>query len=352
MQRTLIVEPHSGGHVLVFVRLLVQECQHRGVSPVLALSPDVRATPEFALHLADVAEACTFVVAPTAITPASIAELASRTGSSKVVIPDGDPYVALFARRRYRGPSVTLLIMRDPAWTDPGSSLKMRTKARAKQCALAILERRRRVNVLRLRAPGFRDSGDFYVNDPMLARLDPSASATWRRERGVGEDRYWFGIAGHITRRKNPGRVMEALGALDPKAVGLLVAGSVQEDTVPEFNEGLTRLASLGVPVVHQPGPLSDADLNVAIGAMDCVVVAYDTTAPPSSMGKAYTLGAACIVAGPPALQRQASFLDFATTCDSSLDSLSTAMGLNLKAGRKGRPRDVPAGEHFADRLI
>jgi hypothetical protein len=167
----------------------------------------------------------------------------------------------------------------------------------------------------------------------------------------MGDGRYWFGLAGVITARKNPGLVMDAV-ALLPEKAGLLVAGVVEASARGEFAAGAARLAAAGIPLVHHDRTMSNAEMNAAIEAMDCVVVAYDTHAPPSTMGKSYVLGTDCILAGSEQLREHARYLGHARTCEPTVEALSGVMVQTIAAQQRLGPRGAPVTDRFACRLV
>lgn len=350
MKRDLIVETKTAGHVLVFVRLLAEHSLKNGRLPVLLLSSSAVDAPEFDLHLGAIIDRCETHFAPLNC-PIDFAEWARSTGANQVVIPDGDAHLLDLARAKYMGPPMSLLVMREPLWPKP-LGLRQATKMLAKRTTMRWVNSRSCVSVYVLKPPGFTAKRDTYVNDPILATPDLEGGQRLRRDLGMDDDVFWFGVAGHITPRKNPGKVMRAIAAIaDSKSIGFLCAGIIQDDAIAEFETGKSILSARGVPVRHLNGPLTNEEMNLSIAAMDCVVVAYDTSAPPSTMGKAYRLGTRCVISGNAQLRRQASWLGGATVVDRTDDSLQKAMTLALTSPRPG-PRPLPERDVFAGRLL
>lgn len=66
---------------------------------------------------------------------------------------------------------------------------------------------------------------------------------------------------------------------------------------------------ALGVKVVRHHVHMTNYEMNVALAALDCIVLAYSTTAPNSTMAKASALGVKVVAAGPPSFRRFAKEL-------------------------------------------
>lgn len=351
MKRILLVEAHTGGHLLVYLRIFVLHCREVGIRPVVALPHHAEGTTEFRNHLADIRDVFDLVPLAGRVSPAAVRGLALMHGCDRVVIPDADPYLTSFSTRRYHGPPISLLVMRDPAW-EPTPTLARSLKMAIKVAVINLLKSRRAISVYFLRPPGYQHPTELFVNDPILATPDPEGSRALRRALGMSEDRFWFGIAGVITPRKNPALVMEALAALPPQTVGLLLAGEVQTAAREQTEQGVTQLQRLGIPVATIERAMSNDELNRAVEAMDCVVVAYSTHAPPSTLGKSIVLGTRCLLAGSPQLRAQAAGLRGIEECDLDEPSISEAMRRLAQTKTGPIYEQAPPTDCFASRLI
>ncbi len=129
----------------------------------------------------------------------------------------------------------------------------------------------------------------------------PQAVANLRREWDLDDSRYWFGIIGAIDERKNVSLVMAAAQGLPPGQVGLLVAGRFSDATRESLREFGAELPG-GVRLVDRV--LTDEELDAAVAAVDCVVLAHSNEGPSGLFGKAVRAGTRILGAGAQSLRR------------------------------------------------
>ena len=125
------------------------------------------------------------------------------------------------------------------------------------------------------------------------------ASEMWNLEPG----RYWFGVVGAVTARKNLPLIAAALAGLGSKNVGLVVAGKFSDDVRTVIPAVEAVLAESGVPLLVHDRLLEELELDSLIGAVDCVVLAHSNEGSSGIMGKAAVSGTRIAAAGARSLQ-------------------------------------------------
>lgn len=306
MRGILIVEPGHSGHLYVYVKLLAEWAKSQGLNPVLLLREEGRGSPEHSTHLSAVIQEVE-VHYKSAISLKDVKATAERVGAAHIVIPHGDPFVgqALKMLRWDGTPKTTLLIMRDPRWEHPGS-IRRRIRLIAKLAAIRLLSMRRQVEIVWLRAPCFAQTArERAAPDPVLVPRDHTAvhtgAAHVRGRLGMTDDVFWFGMVGSLTPRKNLSLVvasLEALSHLKPKAFGFALIGP-QHSSMPDSPQDIEALArNLPFPMVIDNRVLTNDELNEAVATLDCLVMAYSSEAPNSTLAKSVALGVRVAAAG------------------------------------------------------
>lgn len=348
--RVMIIESHSGGHRLYYVRLLIDAAARLRIPVTVSLGPGVAESTEFQLHLANVQEHFELDYHNKPLRISEAVRMAHATGCRLIVVPDGDLHLSSLALRRHSKIDINVLLMRDPR-QEPAHSFTRWLRLTAKSSVVRVVARRRDTTVLTLRGPGYRgELQESYVNDP----IDPCTSTQATEAisaANLSADIFWFGLVGVLSARKHPDLVIEALRAIGRKDVGLFIAGPISESAARAVRHGVARLEEAGISVVILDRHLTNAEMNAAIAAMDCVVVAYDTHAPPSTLGKSFALGTRCVIAGSQQLQRHAEELGHGLVGPLNSASLSNLMvrALSMPAPP---PRDVPVDDRFAEPLL
>lgn len=315
-ERILIAEQDAGGHRLVYVRLLALDALSAGTSVTLALTERVLADERFRLHLAELADTVEVVPLVQHATLRVIQTLAKAAGASIAVVPDGLQYgLDLVAGRRlHRGPQLRIVVMNDPRWRME-SHEGLHLREHAKLLLFKIAERRRSQDLFWLRSAGHSSQNENVVSDPVV--LDGTSeqiqldSKLFREQHGMSSDAFWFGVVGSLEKRKNIPMIARAchrLVSVAPQPVGLALLGPWAEDTAPPEDE-MAMATALGVKVVRHHVHMTNYEMNVALAALDCIVLAYSTTAPNSTMAKASALGVKVVAAGPPSFRRFAKEL-------------------------------------------
>jgi hypothetical protein len=345
------MESSSSGHRLVYVRLLVDAAHEFGLQPVVSLGAGCETSTEFAHHLEPVRSAMLLRSHGERADWRLIQEISDRYRCSYIVVPDADPHLGrlLFARLRQ---DFRLLLMRDPG-EEMDVTVPRRGKLKLKRYLIAALRRRARITLFTLRAPGYvGNPHELYVNDPIRSEIAGSDFEDFVREHDITRERYWFGMAGVISRRKHPAMVLNAVAGLPSASVGVILAGPSEDNAAEDLRRGIESLRQRGIPVVRVDRTLSNSELNAAVKAMDCVVIAYETHAPPSTLGKSFALGTHCIVAGSDSLHRHAALLGHGTTCSLNQKAIRDSMEAALAERLKPEPQRPPPADRFADILV
>lgn len=320
----LILGQNHHGHRLMYVRLLAQAVLERGDRPVLALTSAGIGSREYELHLEPVADRCVITRLKTApLSSSSIRSLAEVHQCGRVLVPDGDRFAVRLGVTGWRcHTKVVVLVTQDPRW-NTDRRLTRRARLAVKSLVLTRTQRLPRTRLLYLsdHSPAGRQARPSVAPDPVLfdATDDP---AELRRRLGLDQHRFWFLVAGHISARKNLPLVIRSLFPLAARGVGLFVHGEIEAAVREEISPLLGLSEELGVPVVIDDSVHTDHEINTAIQAADCVVVAYSSDQPTSMMAKGVRAGRHVVVAGSPWLRTWARNLGIGLTGTLDQDSL------------------------------
>ncbi|WP_433802780.1 hypothetical protein [Actinomycetospora sp. CA-084318] len=274
-----MLELDALGHRLRYVRLLLTASDR---VPLLLVPPAVRASPEFAEHLADVPAEVVEVPDDrrAAVRAAVDTAVAAR---ARLVVPDGDKNVAplLLALARSRPPAVSVLLMRTvlpggSEHTTPGMALKPPLAwllARLPHVRVRFLTDAFGVVVRRRGFPGIQPVRDPVVPDDRDAPArEPDAP-------------FRLGVFGVISARKNVPLLLAALERVPD--VHLVLAGRCDPDVT-------AALAASGLDPerLHVDDRLlSEAEFDAAVAGVDAVAVLHDNDAPSGIVAEAAARG-------------------------------------------------------------
>ncbi|MCV7345441.1 glycosyltransferase [Mycolicibacterium rhodesiae] len=325
---TLVVEPNPEGHHLDYVGLIVDSCRSRGRRAVVLTTADAIESTQWSVHLGTIAPEVTIQPA-RAFSLADIARVATEASADLTIIPDGDKYLFDIFRKGWTGPGkLSVLSMR--ADGQPKKSIwPLRLRGIAKKALILGADLRPRVRVSALRSPHVRRSEPLHwIPDPVVLRCTSEERHKVRDDLRSHGDRYWVGVYGVITPRKNLPQIIHALlGQPNVPNIGLLIAGSIDEEVVEAAEPLLRTFDAAGGQVVHLSGTLTDAEFDAAIGAVDCVVVAYTNEGPSGIALRAAASGRRLVLAGAKSLNRDARYLgEQAIWSTLDVESLSRAI--------------------------
>lgn len=358
-RRALIVEPRSSGHLLVYVARIIGARPDLDVT--LLTTSASRSSREYEEHLGHIgADFDTFEVesVPDVKTVLSVAR---RSRADVVIIPHGDTYVAPFLRSLWRRRTVRtrLLVMRDPRWERPAPPSR-RVKNLLKLAMVRVLSIDRRLEVLWLREPGYVSRRRDFVIDPFIADVDidrtRALGASIAEEAGLDTGIFWFGVTGAITSRKNVDMIVGALvlarAAAPTALMGLALIGPVVDLGGRSLDELAKALYGANISLRVVDRLLSNDEMNGAVLALDCVVMAYSSHSPNSTLGKAKILGTRVVAAGPPSVQGFATMVHGALVSDLTIEKLSQSLVASMATDRPTPERFQDGSRSFAEQLI
>lgn len=362
----LIVEERSSGHLLVYVRIVLERVLFKGLRATLALSDQAFASEEYRVHLEplviDNQKVRIVRFSPNA-TLRAISNLASSVGANAVIVPHGDELAVRvgWARAGLRGIRLVLLVMRDPSWEVP-APFHRRLRNFAKKLLLEMAARRKNVELVWLREPNYRDvdAKKAFAIDPFVAdgsRDEIACGAqSLRADLGLDDDVFWFGVTGAISSRKNLPLVVDAMvlaRALDPSLrIGLVVFGPIGAGSGVSAAQLEERCDQEGIPVVVRNELITNFRMNCLVKGVDAVVMAYSSHSPNSTLGKAYVLGTRLVAAGPPSVRRFVDSLGMGPSTALQADALARRMATAILEPRPREHFGELAEDAFADALL
>jgi hypothetical protein len=342
--RVLIVEPNMTGHRPYYVRLLVMAAASMGHSVVVVSLPGQFESEDARIHLVRVSgQFERLEVAEVSLE--SLAQLSRALGAAQTVIPDGDRFgLRLALTRGWRGVgALSVLIMREVAQPGriPGEQA-MKTFVRRQLFRRAASFPNTRISVLK--SFWWIGTSEFCVaRDPITMQHSAEVEEQLRADWGLEPGRYWFAILGAISRRKNVDLVARALADLEVSKIGLLVAGGWDESMGREAISALADLQRAGTPVVVINRRLQDEELDGAVAAVDCVVLAHSNEGPSGVLGKAAVAGTRVVAAGAKSLREDlACMIGLGSWIPLDRAALCSALG---RATRLPRPPKLQGQE-------
>lgn len=303
MSTILLAEPGYSGHVFVYLALLARHATDSGNDVTCLISRPGYTSTEYDRHLRGVPGLSVQSV-PSPVRLEDIERASIAAHSDVVVIPNGDLYVQDVARKGWAGLGVLrLLVMRDPRWEKP-ARLPRRLKLIAKMSLIQIAAARG-VEIVWLRQPGY-SGPERHANDPVIC--EGTITDVLNRGRELSEelsmhsDTFWFGMTGAIGPHKNLPLVMEALVALHHAApgrnFGFALLGPLSESLGHDEEAINDMLGALPFQTRRRAGVMTNEEMNAAVSALDCVIMAYSTSSPNSTLGKAAAFGTRVAAAG------------------------------------------------------
>jgi len=307
-RRVLVVEPNPLGHRLHYVKLLIDECRSKGDRAYILTTTGAVESTEWAVHLGGDNQEIMFHPGNEFSLP-EFAKVSARLGVSLTVLPEADHYLLPALRRGWSGPGeLRLLAVRAEVQARPPLSRMRPVKSFAKKTLIWAANLQPGVRFYALRSPLVPRRGPIrWVADPVALSCSAKCVEAIRNDLDSEGNRYWLGVFGAITPRKNLRLIMEAI--LDQPVIGLLIAGSVDPKVSSEVAPLFARFVSNGGRLIQLPGPLSDTDFDSAIAAVDCVLVAHSNEGPSGIVIKAAASGRRLVLAGAKSLRRDAARL-------------------------------------------
>ncbi|MDQ4054998.1 MAG: glycosyltransferase [Actinomycetota bacterium] len=353
-RRTLVVELDGRGHRFYLVRVVVEAALARGDSVTLLTKDHPETREHLLVHLGHLLESVELqeVVDPTW---SNVERTADAVGATTTVVPEADGYLAALLRRRgWRGPGgLSLLIMRAQV-PRAGGLVRWALRNALKVVIMSLIALLPRVRFRVLRSPLWRGRsvwGPAY--DPVGLTSTPEEVEKLRSDWTLHGDHYWFGVLGALTPNKNLPMVVAAVCRVAQQdRVALLVAGKMSEEVEADLPQLRMQLDRAGVETRIVNRVLHDVELDAALTAVDCLVLAYGHHGPSGTLGKAMAAGTRIVAAGSSVLRQDCDAApDAAEWCRLEPAQLTQAL---LRAARAGSPAPASlSGEpEFANELL
>lgn len=358
VQSVLIVEPDWHGHRLAYVKYIASYALAQGMDVSIAMGDGATDSPEFAVHLEALRGRVTLLslgILPSqpggrynAWLVRQIRSLMSAEASNAVVVTEGDKALPRLGLARLSAPHrLRVIMMRAPrvrgAWRDARQAGKAVAAALCQIRGIAVLALCPATPV----SAAYRLGVWPAVPDPVST--DPGADVFAQNlSKRLAPTRYWFGVFGHITARKNVPLILDALSSLDPASVGLLIAGRVDERISSEIERACAAFEAVGGAVELLGGTLSDAALDGAIVAVGAAVVAHHAEGPSGILGKAAAVGTWVVASGAGSLRSDAERLEWGSWSPLDREALAANMALAQASTPRRRPRALAGPGEFA----
>lgn len=349
----LLIEANVSGHRLFYIRLLLAEALSRGYSVHLATLCGAPQSPEFRTHLHDLEHKIALTELPD-LSLETIARLSSDLKSDLTIIPDGDATAFKLATvgKWHGNGHLSLLIMREYAQSDPIFARRV-IKQLAKRILMLRVQNLPDIDLVVLKSATWSGKSRTKIAlDPVVVTCTSTDVARIRKTWNLDTSRYWFGVLGAITARKNLPLLLNCLADLAPERCGLLVAGSIDETVKSDLEASILKLHGLAVPVVVVDKLLSDVELDAGVAAVDCLILAHSNEGPSGLLGKAASVGTRVLAAGARSLRRDIATLDQAAEWTRlSRPAITKAMKRAMLSDPPGQPLR-PSSESFTSALL
>lgn len=355
-RRLVIAEDDPNGHRLVYIRHLVEFASDAGAAVTAVVTPNVRDSEQWQLNLDSVSSRIHVHLVKT-IDLASLGRVTKTLGAEHTVVTDGD-FLAmrLGAFGRWMGAgTLTVLLMRDPEDEVPETWKRRLVLA----CKALLLWRARRVaevNIVGLRSALAQPTGDEAVAlDPLERHATDADVARLRTEWQLRDDRFWYGVVGAVTARKNLPLVAQAVelaAAADGAAsTGLVVGGPCQNGVLRDAGPHIERLRALGIEVVIVDRVLGPVEFDAAMQAVDCLVVAHSNEGPSAAIARAGMHGVRVVAAGAHSLARDVTRLPVASWTELDVPAMAAAMSAIRSSDVLAEPLELGT-EQFCATLL
>ena len=304
--RVLLVELGGQGHRFYYVRLLVEEALRHGSRVALLTRIDPVTREHLEVHLGELLGRVEVVEVPTP-SWSDVESFARGWRPDLTVVPEADHYVLrLLARAGWRAPGELSLVIMRARVPSVGTPLRSAVANVVKALGVTGLLLMPRIRLRVLRGQTWSGGGWWpSVNDPATLLATPHDVSALRARWDLVPGRFWVGVLGAVTENKNVPLVVEAVADVArDHPIGLLVAGRVSPSIQPAVPEFERQLAAAGARFVVQDRLLTDAELDAAVVAIDCMALAYGHNGPSGTFGKALLAGTRVVAAGSSALRR------------------------------------------------
>ena len=352
-QHVLILERIHSGHRLYYVRILATAAHERGSKVTIVLGKGGAESEEARLHLSTLPESIG-IREEIGADLTTAARLSHQLKADVTVVPDGDWLLKpLVKARRWRGTgALSLLVMREPN-AGPGRTLSSSIKRSGKLLAMRWVASLSRVRLSVLKSATWTGSSEFNVaHDPVTLTTTRGKAAATVQEWGVTPNRYWFSVLGAVNSRKNLPLVVEALSQIGSSELGLFVGGACDPGELRAAQPWIQEFEARGGRVAIVDRLLSDDELDAAVLAVSCIVIAHSNEGPSGLFGKAAAAGTRIVAAGAQSLKGEAiSRPRLATWSALAAPPLSEALAAAALSSRP-EPEILAGTTLFTDALL
>ncbi|MFZ7086696.1 glycosyltransferase [Curtobacterium sp. RRHDQ10] len=286
--------------------LLAREALSDGDDVTLLTRSEARSAPQWDFLRTALKEGLK-VVDESDFSSANIGAIADRLGCDVVTVPDADRFVlTLFGPRRWRGRALLVCLIMRSVSQPRRSQLLTRSITMIRRSIFWAAGRAGRVRVVFLRSalvPPDDERGRWAV-DPIEFVATRQHAARYREAVGIGPAKRVFAVVGALDERKNVPLIVEALAGANLPDLVLLLAGRIADSARSSIDASVRSGRAEGLEIVVDDRVLPDADLDSAVLAADCLVLAYSNEGPSGILGKAMVAGIPVIAAGAQSLRR------------------------------------------------
>lgn len=301
----LLVESNFTGHRLAYIRLLAEEALRRSMRVHIALPIHATSSAEFELHLGHLV-GLVEVQALNKFNLVTIEHHSKAVKAQRTIVTDGDSLaLELFITGRWRGfGRLSTLIMRECAQPHKNHLLRL-GRTVAKKIVQTRVASSRGVDMAVLKSALWDGKSRYRVAiDPVHVQCTEVDIERLRRDWRLDESVYWFAVLGSITERKNVPLVADALSRVPEGKLGLMIAGKIDPAIKAQIEASVAQLGRLGWEIRIVDKLLNDLDLDAAVSATDCLVLAHSNEGPSGLLGKAAAVGTNVVAAGAESLRR------------------------------------------------
>ncbi|MHC6593418.1 glycosyltransferase family protein [Arthrobacter sp. C152] len=337
---------------------MLTEALSRGAEVHIGLPSGASESAEYQIHLNDLSDNFRL----STIEDFGLRELERLSlefGVTRTIVTDADILARQVASTgSWRGSgTLSILIMREKA---QGRALSPITwlKTTAKHTLMYRASSVRNVEVSVLKSATWEGRSLFRVaKDPVELECTYLDVADVRSAWGLSSGTYWFAVLGAVTERKNVPLVVESLATLSKTdyaagPLGLLIAGSVDGELKSDLLNFRTKCEAAGIEFVVIDRTLSNTELDAAVAASNCLVLAHSNEGPSGLLGKAACAGTRILAAGANSLRHDIRSLgDMAEWTPLKTSELKSAMKRALTSGR-GEPKLSANKEMFVEALM
>lgn len=349
----LLAEPRISGHRLAYVKVLAEEALGRGHSVHVGLPPGAGESTEFQTHIASLLHRIS-IITIAHFNLQSLEAISSTLGVARTVVTDGDALALQLAKRgRWRGGGrLSILIMRENVQQKNSLPIYW-AKNGAKKAVIRGVALVPRVDLAVLKSATWSGSSKLRIAvDPVHISCSQSDIDAIRTNWGMDRSTYWFAVLGAITSRKNVPLLARSISQITDTDVGLVIAGRIDPAIRQEIEAVTTELRASGRRIILVDRTLSDTELDAAVTAADCLLLAHSNEGPSGLLGKAACTGTRVLAAGARSLQVDTQTLEgLAEWTELEEDTIAAAMVRAVDSGLG--EATIPSGsESFLKALL